>query len=146
MRADPEDPAMAFTMEFVDQGRGIQFTGSGELTGAEMIAPKHELLAQPERVRALRFAIVSLIDVTRFEITTQQVHEIAALDRKIGEITPAVAVVVIAPRTHDFGMARMWETILDVPGWSSAVVRTRQEADAWLAPRVAASATERSQA
>ena len=133
-----------FTMEFIDKGRGVQFTGSGELTGEEMIAPKHVLLEDPERLRPLRFAIVSLIDVTRFDITPQQVHALADLDKRIGEHAPFVAVVVIAPRTHDFGMARMWETILDVPGWSSMVVRTRAEADAFLARHVAGSETERS--
>ena len=56
-----------------------------------------------------------------------------------------VAVVVIAPRTHDFGMARMWGRS-STSGWSASVVRTRQEADAWLAPRIEAAATERSQA
>ena len=133
-----------FTMEFIDKGRGIQFTGSGQLTGEEMIAPKHLLLENPARLRPLRFAIVSLIDVTRFDITPEQVHALAEMDKKIGEHTPVVAVVVIAPRTHDFGMARMWETILDVPGWSSSVVRTRAEADAFLARHITGSETERS--
>ena len=133
-----------FTTEFIDQGRGIQFTGSGHLTGDEMIASKHVLLADEPKLAQVRFAIVSLADVTQFEISTKEVHDLAALDKKIGGITPVVAVVVIAPRTHDFGMARMWETILDVPGWTSSVVRTRQEADAWLAERIRNSATERS--
>ena len=133
-----------FTMEFIDHGRGIQFTGSGLLTGAEMTAPKHRLLEDPSLLRPLRFAIVSLIDVTRFDITPEQVHALAALDKEIGEHAPVVAVVVIAPRTHDFGMARMWETILDVPGWTSSVVRSRAEADAFLARHAAGSPTERS--
>ena len=133
-----------FTMEFIDKGRGVQFTGSGELTGEEMMAPKYRLLDDPEKLRLLRFAIVSLIDVTRFDLSPDQVHQLAALDKQIGEHAPVVAVVVIAPRTHDFGMARMWETILDVPGWSSMVVRTRAEADAFLARHVAGSETERS--
>ena len=137
---------MAFTMEFLDQGRGIQFIGSGHLTGEEMIAPKHRLLADPETLKPVRFAIVSLIDVTRFEISPKEVHELAAIDQRIGAIAPSVAVVVIAPRTHDFGMARMWETILDVPGWTSSVVRTRVEADAFLARHVAGASTERSEA
>jgi hypothetical protein len=133
-----------FTMEFIDQGRGIQFTGSGELTGEEMMAPKLRLLEDPAKIRPLRFAIVSLIDVTRFDITPEQVHQLAEFDKQIGEHAPVVAVVVIAPRTHDFGMARMWETILDVPGWTSSVVRTRAEADAFLARHVTGSETERS--
>lgn len=137
---------MPFTMEFIDHGRGIQFIGSGNLTGEEMIASKHRLLEDESKVRPLRFAIVSLVDVMHFDITPTEVHKLAALDKRIGELTPAVSVVVIAPRTHDFGMARMWETILDVPGWSSSVVRTREEADAWLAPRIAASSSQRSEA
>jgi len=137
---------MAFTMEFIDHGRGIQFVGSGNLTGEEMIASKHRLLEDVSQVRPLRFAIVSLIDVLHFDITPTEVHKLAALDKTIGELTPVVSVVVIAPRTHDFGMARMWETILDVPGWSSSVVRSREEADAWLTPRIAASSSQRSEA
>jgi hypothetical protein len=135
---------MPFTMEFIDHGRGIQFHRLGEPHGRG----DDRLQAPPARRRvegaSLRFAIVSLVDVQHFDITPTEVHKLAALDRQIGQLTPVVAVVVIAPRTHDFGMARMWETILDVPGWSASVVRTREEADAWLAPRIAAAASESS--
>jgi hypothetical protein len=133
-----------FSMEFIDKGRGVLFTGAGELTGDEMMAPKYRMLEDPAKLTPLRFAIVSLIDVTRFDISPEQVHALAELDKQIGQHAPVVVVVVIAPRTHDFGMARMWETILDVPGWTSSVVRTRVEADAFLASHVTGSETERS--
>jgi hypothetical protein len=64
-------------MEFIDHGRGIQFTGSGNLTGEEMIASKHKLLADESKVRPLRFAVVSLVDVGHFDITPTEVHVLA---------------------------------------------------------------------
>lgn len=43
---------MAFTTEFVEQGRGVLYRGSGVLTGDEMIEAKKALLADPARARA----------------------------------------------------------------------------------------------
>ena len=118
--------------EFVENGRGVVFHGAGELTGREVIEVKEQLAADEERVRPLEFALVLLVEVRAFSITTEEVRAVAAIDHRIARLAPHLTVGIVAPRDHDFGVARMWEVLADVPGWTTQVFRERGEAEAWI--------------
>ena len=124
---------MGFVTEFIEDGRGIQFTGSGVLTGRELIDSKKALLETPERLRPLEYAIILLDDVTSLPATTHEIRDLADHDVRISRINPSIIVAVVAPSDHLFGMARMWETVAEETGWSMAIFRSRHEADAWIA-------------
>jgi hypothetical protein len=123
---------MPFTYETIDGGKGVEFLGSGHLTGAEIIEVKQRLLAQGEEMRSWKFGFVLLTNLDSFQISVEEVRAIAELEKLISAYAPKVALAVIAPRDHDFGMARMWESIIDIPGWTTGVFRTRPEAEAWM--------------
>ena len=123
---------MAASTEFIENGRGLVFHGVGELTGREIIEVKEQLAADEGRVRLLEFVLVLLLEVRVFSITLKEVSVVAAIDHRLARLVPHLKVAVVAPRDHDFGVARMWEAIADVPGWSKGVFRNRGEAEAWL--------------
>lgn len=118
--------------EFIDNGRGVVFHGVGALTGQEVIEVKEQLATNEERVRSLEFALVLLVEVSAFSITVEEVRAVAAIDRRLARLVPHLTVGIVAPRDHDFGVARMWEAIADVPGWTNGVFRERVEAEAWI--------------
>jgi hypothetical protein len=130
---------MPFQHESIDGGRGVEFRGSGHLTGAEIIAIKQQILAEGEAMRSWKFGFVLLTGLDSFEISVEEVRAIADLDKAISVYAPIVVLAVVAPRDHDFGMARMWESVIDVAGWSTAVFRTRAEAEAWMLERLPSS-------
>lgn len=130
---------MPFDYEMLDSGRGVEFIGSGDLAGAEIVEVKQRLLADEDAVRRWKFGYVLLTNLDSFQITVDEVRAIAALDKRLSVLTPEVVLAVIAPRDHDFGMARMWESVLDIPGWTTAVFRTRGEAEAWMLDRMPSS-------
>ena len=130
---------MPFHYEVIDNGRGVEFAGSGDLTGAEIIAVKQQLITLGEAMSSWRFAIVLLTGLDSFEISVEDIHAIAELEKAIAVHAPRVVLAVVAPRDHDFGMARMWESIIDIPGWTTAVFRTRADADAWMLDRLPSS-------
>lgn len=118
--------------EFIEGGRGVVFHGVGELTGKEVIEVKEQLAADEARARSLEFALVLLVEVSAFRITTKEVRAVAAIDHRLARLVPHLTVGIVAPRDHDFGVARMWEAIADVPGWMKGVFRERAEAEAWI--------------
>jgi hypothetical protein len=128
---------MGFSMEAVGNGRGILFAGRGELNARAIIDAKRGLLADADRVRRLTFAIVSLLEVTNFNITVAEIRELAGVDEQIATLAPRVSVAIVAPSDHDFGVARMWESIVDIPGWLTMVFRALPEAQAWLRDTIA---------
>jgi hypothetical protein len=120
------------TIEFVEDGRGLGFSGSGVLTGQEILEAKEALAADEVPLRTVKFALVLLEDVTAVDVTVGDLRAAAIVDRRLARMMPNAAVAIVAPRDHDFGIARMWEAIADVPEWTTYVFRSREEADAWL--------------
>lgn len=123
---------MPGTIEFVEDGRGLVFSGSGVLTGQEILEAKEALAADEVPLRTVKFALVLLEDVTAVDVTIGDLRAAAIVDRRLARMMPNAAVAIVAPRDHDFGIARMWEAIADVPEWTTYVFRSREEADAWL--------------
>lgn len=123
---------MPGTIEFVEDGRGLVFSGSGVLTGQEILEAKEALAADEAPLRTVKFALVLLEDVTAVDVTVGDLRAAAIVDRRLAQMMPNAAVAIVAPRDHDFGIARMWEAIADVPEWTTYVFRSREEADAWL--------------
>lgn len=123
---------MPGTIEFVEDGRGLVFSGSGVLTGQEILEAKEALAADEVPLRTVKFALVLLEDVTAVDVTVGDLRAAAMVDRRLAQMMPNAAVAIVAPRDHDFGIARMWEAIADVPEWTTYVFRSREEADAWL--------------
>src|SRR5947208_2522117 len=118
---------MPISTESLDDGRGLLMVGHGKVTGCEFVNAKRLLLADEARARLVTYGVVTLLDIESLEVTVQEIHEIASIDRELTRLIPRATLAVIAPRDHDFGMARMWESIADLPGWSTKICRTVAE-------------------
>ena len=130
---------MSFTAEYVDDGRGVLYVGSGTLTAPEIVAVKRELLADPDRARRLRFALVSLDEVTSFP-TPEEIRQTILLAHELARINRHAVIGIVASLDLPFGMARMWEALAFATGWAVSVFRDRTQAEEWVRATVAARA------
>ena len=121
-----------FTYEYLDGGRTLHFHGSGELTGQEMIDANIKLQDEEERVRHVTSCLIVLDGITKLDVTPDDIRTLVSIDTQLARVSPNMALAVVAPADHVFGMARMWETMVARTGWATAVFRTRAEADTWL--------------
>lgn len=128
---------MPCSISWVSDGRGAHLTGTGLLTGPEILEAKAGLLRAPDRLRGLHYGLVDVTDVTELRITRADVLEFVQVDMRIAAIVPRpLAVAIVAPSDLAFGIARMWEAFAEVTGWNTHVFRARAEADPWLRPWV----------
>ena len=128
---------MPFSTEWVSEGRGVQLSGTGPLTGREILEAKIRLLRVPDRLKGLHYGLVDVTDVTELSITRDDVLEFVQVDMQIALIVPRpLAVAIVAPSDLAFGIARMWEAFAEVTGWNTHVFRSRADADPWLRPWV----------
>jgi hypothetical protein len=123
---------MALATDFRDDGRTLMMSGSGVLTGREFIHAKEALLAQQEQVRSITRAMILLEDVSVLDVTPDEIRQLVGLDQQMATLTPHVAVAVVAPKDYMFGLARVWETLVESVGWQTDIFRTRPDAEAWL--------------
>ena len=124
---------MAYTTEFVDEGRGVLHTGHGVVTGAEIIDGASHLLQAVQGGMPLRYGLVDFSGITQFAVSTPEIKAIARLNIATAEIMRKVCATIIAPSDHAFGMARMWQAHADATAWNTRVFRDAGEARGWLA-------------
>lgn len=123
---------MPYTTEFIDDGTGVLHVGSGIVSSGEIVAGSHEVQSDEARARRLTHGLVDLTDVTELHVTAADMRIIAQASKRTAKFMPRGAVAIVAPRDYIFGMARMWESLVDEDGWTTRVFRDRAEAEAWL--------------
>ena len=121
-----------YTSELLDHGTLLVFTGSGVLTGLELIETTRKLVESGDAVRAVRRTLVFFDQVTKMDVNTDDVRRLIEIDQSLMELIPRTTIAIVAPKDELFGLSRMWEMMVGVPGWETRVFRSRPEAEAWL--------------
>ncbi|MFI5143588.1 MAG: hypothetical protein ACHQHM_06140 [Thermoanaerobaculales bacterium] len=124
---------MPIDLEFVHHGVGVLYLCHDALTGGELSEANERLLASPDQVRGLRFALVDLRRVTSLEATTDELRSFATQDRRIAAYaSTGLLVAVVAEELLGYGLTRMWQAFADGIGWETEVFRSGAAAEAWV--------------
>lgn len=123
---------MALATQYIDDGRGLLHTGSGIVTGQELIAGATQVLDDIRGGLPICYALIDLTDITGFEVSSDDIRGVAKLNLSMAEIIGPARVAVVAAHDIAFGMARMWEAYAHTTAWQTQVFRDRSEAENWL--------------
>jgi len=121
-----------YTTELLDAGTLLVFKGSGVLTGVEIIETTRKLVESGDAVRRVRRTLVLFDQVTKVDVSADDIRRLIEVDRSLVELIPRTIIAIVAPKDELFGLSRMWEMMVGVPGWETRVFRSRPDADAWL--------------
>jgi len=126
------------SLRYAADSKGVVLTASGRTTGAEFLSITNELLDSAERTQHVRFALVDLSEVYEFDISADEVRQVAALVKKSIEFNfHAVIVAIVATQRVVLGLARMWELLVDWVGWRIRVCSSLSEAEDWIRDEMA---------
>ena len=120
---------MSYVTEYRNTGAEIFY--SGTVTGAEIYRAKNEFFAHPFENEA-RYVICDFTEAGTFDVSPEDVDLIVAQDKRAMDTHPNLMEAVVAPRPVVFGLARMWQSKVDLVRPHTVVVKTRAEALAWL--------------
>ena len=121
-----------FQTTFVEGDTGILFVGSGVVTADEIRSSKLQLFANCDRLQQVEFAIVDFQVASSLILDADDLRRIVDLDRQLALLVPNACVAIVAPKDYMFGLARMWETTLEVAGWKTQVFRSTSDACPWV--------------
>jgi len=127
---------MPVRIRFTDNGLGVIMTGSGIVTGEEILNANKDAYA-----RATEPLIYQLFEgdkITGLSVSTNDLRAAADQDIAASKRMPNTIVAVHASDDLPFGLARMWDAFVQETGWKTNVFRTRSEAEAWLKEEVRA--------
>ncbi|HEV3027318.1 MAG TPA: hypothetical protein VG457_07075, partial [Planctomycetota bacterium] len=110
-----------YVHEIRDQGSFLILKGSGALTGRELIETTRELIEAGDAVRRVRFTLILFDEVARVEVSADDVRRLVEVDKVLMKLIPRTLIAIVAPKDELFGLSRMWEMMVGVPGWETRV-------------------------
>jgi|SRR5579859_2334160 len=117
----------------VSEARGTAHLFSGAVDGEQIVESIRVMLREPEKLPALRFALIDLSESEQLNVSNDDVQLIVEQDRKLNSyLSPGFMVAIVASRDVHFGLARMWQTYVESTGWDTAIFRNVEEAEVWI--------------
>ena len=132
-----EGPAIPITFVHLDDQRGILYTASGLVTGAElraavMRANQREFGASPVLYSFFDFSAAASLEITAGDLWDIAAVAVEAAAKSLVKRSIAVCV----KDDSSFGLARMLKSQGDRTAWETEIFRDKGEAIAWLKHRV----------
>ncbi len=123
---------MAYTTELTQDCLGIWHTGSGIVTGAELLAASVAGRQLVQNTENFQYEFADFSAVTAVEIEPEELKKIVEEDRLAALRRPHAIVVIVAPSEETHELARRWENQVRDLGWTIHISRDRSEAVQWL--------------
>lgn len=123
---------MPYQIQISDEGREVLTTYYGIVTSSEMYDSFNERFLDIRKLEKMRIVCSDFSEVTDFSLQTVDVQKLAKICIGASNHNAEITLVVIMPKDIEFGIGRMWEAYLDDIPWKVMIVRTREEAEAWL--------------
>jgi len=116
-----------------DGGKKVCFRYSGELIESEVLNSVRDHFTDIEIIKSVEVIVADHTEVVSIKSDTRDIKQLAVFFMGACVQNENVAVAVIAPSDHLFGLCRMWEAYTVGISWGLMVFRTHEEADVWLA-------------
>lgn len=128
---------MPIQIEVKHRAMGVVYHCQGAVTIEDFFIAGKGFLATPEEIRKWRYSLIDLTDVESMDIHYDQVSFIVQQNDQIAACAvPGVLLAVAAPKDIGFGLARMWEMLVERVGWETMTFRSVAEAEGWIQERL----------
>ncbi len=122
---------MPIEIQYTDDNIGVNFFAVGEVTGKDIIESEKKIFQSKGFVN-LRYWIVDRSQCTKYEVSSDDVKKIAALDNDAAKRNPNLIMALISETNHQFGMSRMYEAYINEAGFQTMTFRDRDTAEKWI--------------
>ena len=122
---------MPIQIKYIHDGIGIEFIGSGVVTGAEIKEARQEIY-RDEVLQKLRYQIVDRTDITEFDVSNEDIRSMAEKDKTIAKDHPDIVVAIVSASDLQYGISRMYQAHAGESAFVTEIFRDRESADKWI--------------
>jgi len=128
---------MPIEIEGRQNGLGVIYNCRGALTIDDFFQAGLGFLAHPEEIKKWKYGIIDLTPAGAMNIRPEDISVIVEQNKRIAAIAPPGAILAVAsPKDLGFGLAHVWEVLVEEIGWEIMTFRSRSEADVWIQERM----------
>ena len=122
---------MPIQIKYIDGGIGVEFIGSGVVTGTDIIAANKEIYRN-ENFPKQRYQIIDRTECTKYEVSHKEIIIIAEQDKVAAKTNPNIIIAFISTSPLQYGISRMYQAYVGDEGFLTEVFRDRKSADKWI--------------
>lgn len=122
---------MPIQIKYIDEGIGVEFIGSGVVTGADIIAANKEIYRN-ENFHRQRYQLVDRTKCTKYEVSHKEIIIIAKQDKVASRINPNIIIALISTSPLQYGISRMYQAYIGDDGFLTEVFQDRKSAEKWI--------------
>ncbi len=122
---------MPIEVQYTQDNIGLVFCAVGKVTGKEIIDTQSSIY-RTQKFTNLRYWIVDRSRCTEYEVSADEVDQIAAMDNAAAKKNPKLLMALVAETDLQFGVSRMYEALVDENGFKTMSFRDRESAEMWI--------------
>ena len=127
---------MPYEVIFQKSDGGVITIYSGVVTDEDLLQSANDKCSSVEKIKSYRYALTDCSNVTELKVTTDAVIKNAEIAKSAFAINSNIIFVAAVPTDLMYGLSRLWQVYADESDRQTKVVRSREEADIWLAERL----------
>ena len=124
---------MPYEITYRRSDGGVITSYSGIVTDEDVIRSVEEKCSSEDKIRSYRYALTDCTRVNEFNVTTGAIIRNALIAKSAFSLNREILFVAAVPSDLVFGMGRLWQAYADDTDEWTKLVRTRAEADSWVA-------------
>ena len=122
---------MPVEIKYIDNGIGVEFFGTGVVNGTDVIEA-NKMIYSNENFPKQRYQIVDRINITKYQVTNDEIRKIAEQDKAAAKINPNIIIALISTTDLQYGISRMYSSYVGDSGFLTELFRDRNSAEKWI--------------
>lgn len=118
-------------MRFAAGVSAVYYSGTGQVSGAEVLASARSLLFLARTTPVARI-LIDISPAATLDITTSQIRDLAAINVETSQFCSGARLALVAATDYVFGLARMWNVFVEASAWEIQIFHDRESAVTWL--------------
>lgn len=122
---------MTITINYINEGSGIEIIASGCVTGDEIIEAHKEIYSS-DNLTKQRYQIIDRTECIEYLVSNEDARKIAEIDKAASIVNANIIIAIISKTDLQFGVSRVWQAYLEDSTFVTQVFRDRIKAENWL--------------
>ena len=122
------------TFEAIWEEKGIYWKYSGILTGDDILQSNVSIYGD-SRFDKLRYQLLDMLDVESFDVDTEAMEEVTAMDLGASQTNPNLIVAVVATQVQARRLVELYENTTGGAPWETEIFESVEAARAWITSR-----------
>ena len=117
--------------EAIWEDKGIYWKYQGILTGDDLLQSNMNIYGD-SRFDNLRYQLVDMLDVESFDVETEAMEAVTAMDEAASQTNSSLVVAVVSTHIQAKRLVELYETTTGGSPWETEIFESVEEARVWI--------------